>query len=135
MAGDLAERLRQAAPVGGWRGILSIARGGLIPSALISYALGLRRVRVMTIASYDDRSRGQLRIKDGTALPGDGDGWLVVEDIADTGSTLKLVRALAPRTKIAVLVAKTDGLSSTDFAIRTVPQSCWVDFPWERREA
>ena len=46
----------------GWKGIVCITRGGLVPAAIISRELGIRVVETVCVASYHDyATQGDIR--------------------------------------------------------------------------
>src|ERR1700685_1060744 len=83
----LAWRLLELAP---WEGIIAITRGGLVPAAIVARELDVRLVDTVCIASYDDRSQGELTVL--KAVAGDGTGMLIIDDLVDTGHTARAVR-------------------------------------------
>lgn len=112
-----------------FRGILAVTRGGLVPAAILSRALDIRLVDTICISSYDDRRLGDPQILKG--VPGDGDGWLVVDDLVDTGTTLRIVKELWPKAHFATLYAKPQGQPLVDSFVSVFAQSTWISFPWE----
>lgn len=130
---DLAERLVAQGP---WTGIVAVARGGLVPAAIVSRVLSVRRIESVALASYDGRVKGPVRIERSAATDlGTGAGWLVIDDLADTGATAEAVRAMLPSAYLAALYAKPAGRAWVDTFVREVSQQTWVDFPWERDPA
>lgn len=126
---DLARRL---APLGPYKGVLAVARGGLVPAAVIARELDLRLVDTVCIASYRDRVQGNAAImKEAAAAVGDGAGWLVIDDLADTGITAQTVRAMLPGARFATVYAKPKGRSAVDTFAVEVEQSVWLVFPWD----
>ena len=63
---------------------------------------------------------------------GRGKGWLVIDDLADTGETLAAVRILFPQARFAALYAKPRGKPQVDVYVTEVEQSLWLVFPWEK---
>ena len=120
-------------PHGPWTGIIAIARGGLIPAAIIAREINIRRVDTLCIATYDDRAKGSANIlkTPEAAVAVKGTGWLVVDDLADTGETLRTARAILPKAHFATIYAKPDGLALVDTFVRQVPQMTWIVFPWD----
>jgi xanthine phosphoribosyltransferase len=116
---------------GRWRGIVAVARGGLAPASLLSRALDTRLVETVSITSYDGEVLGTPVLLKGPGAAGDGEGWLVVDDLVDTGTTMRIVRGILPRAHVAVLYAKPQGEALADTIVRSYPQECWIDFPWE----
>lgn len=127
----LARRLLERGEwkAGAWRSIVAVARGGLVPAAIIARELDIRRVDTLCVASYDGRERGDVRFL--TALEGPGEGLLVIDDLADSGETAQAVRALLPRAQFVTLYAKPAGKPFTDLFVAEVAQETWVHFPWD----
>lgn len=115
-----------------WHGIIAIARGGLVPAAIIARELDLRVVDTICIKSYsDDHTRGDIRILKNIVNPGDGEGWLIIDDLVDTGYTAKAVRELLPKAHFATVYAKPAGKPMVDTYITEVSQDTWIFFPWD----
>ena len=123
----LAWRLSEAGP---FRGVVGIARGGLVPAAIVARELELRFVETVCISSYDDREhRDPVVLK---ALEDeDGEGLLIVDDLVDTGVTAKIVRAMLPKAHFATVYAKPAGRPMVDTTITQVSQDTWIVFPWD----
>ena len=124
--------------LGGWKAIVSITRGGLVPAAIIARELGIRNIETVCIASYHEyKDQGDLVILKGIAenliaeSGGDGSGILVVDDLTDTGKTAMKVRELLPRAHIATVYAKPHGRPQVDTYITEVSQDTWIFFPWD----
>jgi xanthine phosphoribosyltransferase len=122
----LAWRLIEKGP---WKGIVAITRGGLVPAAIVARELEVRLIDTICIASYDDRNQGQLSILKGVA--GDGTGWLIIDDLVDTGKTAKAVRDMLPKAHFATVYAKPAGRPLVDTFITEVSQDTWILFPWD----
>ena len=120
---------RRLGALGPWRGIVAVARGGLVPAAILAEELEIALVETLCIASYDGMRRGEPRIVKGLAGP--GDGLLVIDDIVDSGATARLVRELLPGAHLASVYAKPEGRPFADSVAREVGQSVWIVFPWE----
>ena len=75
--------------LGPWKGIVSVARGGLIPASIIARELDIRVVDCVSVISYDDRIQGEARVVKPVHadLVQDGTGWIVVDDLVDSGKT------------------------------------------------
>lgn len=133
LARALAERLGPTAPPGRpWAGIVAITRGGLVPAGLVAQALDIRLVETLGVSSYAaDRTQSTMALFKLPAACGDGDGWLVIDDLADTGATFRAVRAHLPRAHCACIYVKPEGAGSADTFLVEVPQDTWIHFPWE----
>lgn len=122
----LADKLRDAGP---FTGIVAVTRGGLVPAAILARELDIRLVETVCIASYDGRAQGEVEVI--KALAGDGAGWLVVDDLADSGATVQVLRAMLPQAHIATLYVKPAGLALVDTHVAEIDQGVWIVFPWE----
>ena len=125
----LAWRLSETGP---WKGVIAITRGGMVPAAVIARELEIRVVETVSISSYEHQSKGEPSIlKSVCDAAGDGDGWLIVDDLTDTGQTAKVVRELLPKAHFATVYAKPEGRPLVDSYVTEVSQDTWIYFPWD----
>lgn len=122
----LSWRLMESGP---WQGIIAITRGGLVPAAIIARELDIRIVDTICIASYAGRQQGQIQVL--KSITGDGEGWLLVDDLVDTGKTARLVREMVPKAHFATIYAKPAGRPLVDTFMTEVSQDTWILFPWD----
>ena len=122
---------------GPWKGIIAITRGGLVPAALVARELDLRLIDTVCVASYDVAAAGaaatvqnELKVLK-SSIAGDGAGWLLIDDLVDTGRTAEVVRKLVPKAFFATLYAKPAGRASVDMYVKEFKQSKWIHFPWD----
>ena len=125
----LARRLRDKGP---FLGIVAVARGGLVPAAVLARELELRHVDTVCIASYGDGTRQQMAVL--KRMEGSGAGWLVVDDLVVTGTTARMVRSMLPGAHYATLYAKPAGRSLVDSFVSEMAQDLWLIFPWDAPE-
>lgn len=126
---DARALARRVAAKGPFTGIAAVARGGLVPAAILARELDIRLVDTVCIASYDDDRRGSIEVL--KRLDGGGAGWLVVDDLVDSGATVAAVRAMLPHAHYATLYAKPAGRPLVDTFVDEVAQEVWIIFPWE----
>lgn len=132
-ATDLGLRLKAKGP---WRGIVAISRGGLVPASLIARVLDLRLIVTICIASYEGDVKGELTIlRRPPAEIGDGEGWLLIDDVADSGATAAAARRMLPKAHYATLYVKPAAKAFVDTYVSEVEQGTWIDFPWDRDPA
>lgn len=112
-----------------WVGIAGIARGGVIPATILARELGVRLLDTLCIASYAHDRQGEIEIL--KSIEGNGSGWLIVDDLVDTGGTAKLARELLPEAKFAAVYAKPKGMPLADYYAREFSQDTWLHFPWD----
>jgi xanthine phosphoribosyltransferase len=124
----LAWRLIEAGP---FEGIVAISRGGLIPAAIIARELDLRLVESVCVVTYHDEQRGEPEVTKPPAAAGDGTGFLIVDDLVDSGTTARVVRGLLPKAHFACVYAKPAGRDMIDSFVTEVSQDTWILFPWD----
>ena len=129
--------------IGPFKGIVAITRGGLVPAAIIARELDVRLIDTVCITSYSEEDRaggtagvhqaGELKLLkgDGGKIWGDGKGWLIIDDLVDTGRTAKYVRELMPKAHFATVYAKPAGRPLVDTFVTEVSQDTWIFFPWD----
>ncbi len=126
----LSWRLAEKGP---WERIVAITRGGLVPAQIVARELNVRVIDTICIASYDEETQRRPEILKPVA--GDGAGSLIVDDLADTGQTGRIVREMLPRAHFATLYAKPAGRAVVDTFITEVSQDTWILFPWDMAPA
>ena len=127
-ARTLAETLMSKGP---FKGIVAITRGGLIPAAILARELDCRLIESISVVTYDEESKGTPKIIKDPQAAVDGEGFLVVDDLVDSGITARVVRERLPKALFACLYAKPTGKPLTDLFVMEVPQDTWVLFPWD----
>lgn len=132
-ATDLGQRLKALGP---WQGIVAISRGGLVPAVVVARTLELRLIETICLASYNGQTKGPLEVlKEAPASLGRGEGWLMIDDVADTGATAAAAREMLPGSHYATLYVKPAGQPYVDSFLRAFDQDVWIDFPWDRNPA
>jgi adenine/guanine phosphoribosyltransferase-like PRPP-binding protein len=126
---DARAMSRRLMELGPWQGIIAITRGGLVPAAIIARELDVRIVDTICIASYSGRQQGQIQVL--KPITGEGEGWLLVDDLVDTGKTARLVREMVPKAHFATIYAKPAGRPLVDTFMTEVSQDTWILFPWD----
>lgn len=125
----------------GWKptAILGISRGGLIPATILAYMLDVRLIHTVRVQHYDGKNS---RLDSGPQLVNESqplatlnihtERLLIVDDIIDTGETLRLVRDTAKdyadEVKVAALYVRSDQKHSADWYWKIEDE--WVVFPW-----
>jgi hypothetical protein len=119
--------------------IVAIARGGWIPGRIMSDLLCNSNVASMRTEFYKDVAETNAKpvISQKVSAPVRGKRVLVVDDVADTGKSLRAARdylkKLRPKEiKIATLHYKPKSVLRPDFFIEET--DAWIVYPHERRE-
>jgi xanthine phosphoribosyltransferase len=118
---------------GHYTGIVAVSRGGLIPAAIVARELEIRLVECISVLSYaaEAGSAAAPRIIKPAAAAGDGTGFVVIDDLVDSGDTAQAVRAALPSALFACLYAKPAGRPYADRFVAEVAQDTWILFPWD----
>ena len=119
-----------------WKGIIAITRGGLVPAALVARELEIRLIDTVCVVSYGAGTPGAAEQHQGELtwlkrVDGDGEGWLLIDDLVDTGRTAKAVRETLPKAHFATLYAKPMGRPIVDTFVKEFKQEKWIYFPWD----
>jgi xanthine phosphoribosyltransferase len=121
---------------GPFKGIIAIARGGMIPAALVSRELEIRIIDTICAASYAksaeegaQNARSEVKILKG--VDHDGEGYLLIDDLVDTGATARVIRNLLPKAYFVTLYAKPMGREVVDLCVKQFSQDKWIYFPWD----
>ena len=112
-----------------WRGIVAITRGGLVPASIIARELEIRLVDTICISSYDFQRQGETEVLKSPET--DSEGWLLIDDLVDTGNTARIVRSHLPRAHFATVYAKPAGRPAVDTFVTEVSHDTWILFPWD----
>ncbi|HXQ80925.1 MAG TPA: xanthine phosphoribosyltransferase [Opitutaceae bacterium] len=121
---------------GSWKGIIAITRGGLVPAALVARELDIRLVDTICVTSYASAGAGQAEqvqadVRILKSVAGDGEGYLLIDDLVDSGRTAQVVRQLLPKAHFATLYAKPAGRPIVDTCVKEFKQNKWIYFPWD----
>ena len=121
---------------GPFKGIIAIAPGGMIPAAPVARELEVPLLHRICASSYDEseesgtqNTRSDVKILKG--VDHDGEGYLLIDDLVDTGSTARVIRKLLPKAYFATLYAKPMGREIVDLCVKEFSQDKWIYFPWD----
>jgi len=110
-----------------WKGIISVSRGGLIPSAMLARELNIRFIDTICISSYDHDKKNTIKIiKEAKSFKGE---TLIVDDLVDTGETAKIVKKKYPFSYFVTIFAKPKGKVFVDKHVIDIPQNVWIEQP------
>ncbi|MDV6315422.1 xanthine phosphoribosyltransferase [Idiomarina sp. HP20-50] len=126
------ELARRQLPAEQYKGIIAVSRGGLVPAAIVARELNIRVVDCVAVSSYDHtEQRDDLQVMKDVTATDDGEGFLVVDDLVDTGNTLKFLRERLPKAKFVTVYAKPAGMDLVDDFVADLAQDTWIHFPWD----
>ena len=145
--GDACRQIAQQIADSGWMPdlIVAIARGGMLPAGAISYALGVKANGAINVEFYTGVGKTMAEPEilepymDISSL--EGKRVLIVDDVADSGKTLKLIMDLISEKGLSMGgdSAKVDARSATiylkptsiikpDYIFKQTNK--WINFPW-----
>jgi hypoxanthine phosphoribosyltransferase len=120
--------------------VLAIARGGLLIGGAIGYALSIKNVYTMNVEFYtgvDERldvprilppAPDFVDLSHGTIL--------IVDDVADTGHTLRSVQEFCEgkvgEVRTGVIYEKSQSVVKCDYVWRRTDM--WINFPWSDKD-
>jgi xanthine phosphoribosyltransferase len=111
-----------------------------VPAALVARELDIRLIDTVCVTSYDAGKEGktgggpaqqQSNVKVLKGVSGEGEGYLLIDDLVDTGKTAQVVRRLLPKAHFACLYAKPAGRPIVDTFVKEFKQTKWIHFPWD----
>ncbi len=114
--------------------IMTIPKGGLMPSYFFAEALGLP-VETVTVQSYVGKDRGELVLQEQQGFSKEvlpGDRVLVIDDIYDSGATINYIQKKYPNIDTVCLYARHPDHSLT-FVGAVLNHNEYIDFPWENK--
>ncbi len=119
--------------------VVAVARGGLVPGRVLCDLLEVPALAVTQIQFYTNINQTALQptLKQPLTLPVKGKNVLLVDDIADTGQSLRFAQTYlktegAQDQKTATLYTKPQSQLTPDFYEQQT--SRWVVFPWDTKE-
>ena len=119
--------------------IVGVSRGGWPPARVMSDLLENPKLANVTAEFYVGiaETKGKPVITQPVSVPVRAKKLLVVDDVADTGESLRLVRAHlseqgASEVKIATIYYKPWSVLIPDYYEKETKS--WIIFPWERKE-
>lgn len=145
--GDACRQIAQQIADSGWMPdlIVAIARGGMLPAGAISYVLGVKANGAINVEFYTGVGKTMAEPEilepymDISSL--EGKRVLIVDDVADSGKTLKLIMDLIAKEGLSMGsgTAKVDARSATiylkptsvikpDYVFKQTDK--WINFPW-----
>lgn len=128
----LADKIAKDCPDLAQITLAAVSRGGLVPTQLIAYKLDVRDIRVIKLMSYDDKNqRGEIEDISTDELF-DKNSVYIIDDLADSGATIKYLRHKYPSAKFCTLLKKDCCKDEPDFYVEAgISADTWIVFPWD----
>jgi hypothetical protein len=117
--------------------VVAVSRGGFTPARVLCDVLGIFNLTSIRVVHYRSAASKEpaATVKYPLCIPIEGQRVLVVDDVNDTGDTLKAARghleSLGPvEVRTAVLHEKTGSPVRADYAAGSVAEWRWLIYPW-----
>lgn len=119
--------------------IVGVTRGGWVPARVLSDFLGIHALATVRVEFYLGvaETRNEPVLTYGVSAEVTGKKALLVDDVADTGKSLRLAiehlqQQGATEVRIATVYRKPLSVISPDYYEKET--RCWVVFPWDAKE-
>ncbi|MFN3909976.1 MAG: phosphoribosyltransferase [Candidatus Anstonellaceae archaeon] len=119
--------------------IIGISRGGLVPTRLLSDLLNIKNVATIRLEIYKKKNNKNKKPKllQPLAINIKNKKVLVVDDVSDSGTSLKFIKKYLKEKKpheikFATLHLKPNATFIPDFYVTKT--SSWIIYPWEKKE-
>ena len=117
--------------------IVGISRGGLVPARILSDILGVKKVGILGISFYKGLGETEEKpeITQDLSIDVKGSSILLVDDVADSGKSLKAAKKYLQDggiIKTATLHYKPRSEYKPDYFVHST--SAWIVYPWEVHE-
>jgi hypoxanthine phosphoribosyltransferase len=119
--------------------LLGITTGGLIPLYFLSKELGNNNIVTISASSYEKDTQGELLIKYLPEINLKDKKVLLVDDISETGQTLKKIAEIViEKYSVSELKIASIGINSEKCQFRPdyfgIESDKWLVFPWEKKD-
>lgn len=134
-ARDVVAQLLARPDIKSIKGVAIVLNGGMIPAYWVrkllsfeGYDLPFQLIDVRSYKKYTQQ--GELKA---VSLPdlGDGQDWIIVDEVCDTGNTFSFLHTRYPRAVFVALTVKEQGRGIVDVYGLAFRQDEWLVFPWE----
>jgi xanthine phosphoribosyltransferase len=116
------------------KGIVAITRGGLVPACLLAHRLNVNMIDCLGAGSYVQDQRKKVALY---KIPHSHfksmKGVIVVDELSETGNTLREARRLLPDALLCTVYnkQKDPGGGPVEVWGRLADPKVWLQFPWE----
>ncbi len=113
--------------------IVAVTRGGLFPAGLLARELNVHYIDTICVTTYKGNEGKEAGAAEVLKLPQSlkGKSVLVVDDLADKGTTLDAVKKALPEACFATIFVKPLGKTRVNHFIQETDQETWIRFPWD----
>ncbi len=121
--------------------IVAVARGGWVPARILADLLEIKELYSVKTEHWGMVATitGEAKITQPLNVSLDGKNVLIVDDVADTGETIKIVREhvknlMAKDIRIAVIDYKKTSKFIPDYYAAEMEGWKWIVYPWSLKE-
>ncbi len=115
--------------------IIALARGGLCLGVKLSHKIK-KPLMIVSCKTYNDQKQttNTVLLNSSYTVPLQSP-VLILDEIADSGKTLRIVKehfeSLGVEVKVATLLYKPHSIVKPDWYVKEVKNDDWIEFPWE----
>lgn len=126
----VVQKIEKAHGKGYFTKLVCISNGGLAAGYFFARLLGIKDISVISVSSYGEgKSRGKHVQVTFNGIVSDSDRVLIVDDLVETGDSMRVAKSLFANAKTAALLVKSFTSHAPDFSGGSTSE--WVNFPWE----
>ena len=132
LSDELAQKIKEHCDDLSSATLVAVSRGGLVPTELVSYKLNIKDIRIMKLASYSDDNERSMIVDSSTDRLYDGKNVYIIDDLADSGETVKYIRKNYPSSNICTMLVKSCCNEMPDISTsKVIDGGTWLVFPWD----
>ena len=115
--------------------LIAIARGGFAPTQIISEELNIQKIYSIGANSYAGTKQGEMNIYQMPKIEPQKKYTLMVDEVVDTGNTMKYVKALLETAGFQITTASIYVKPSRNFEpdFWAEETNKWIVFPWAKK--
>lgn len=132
---DLSKKIAHVIEQEKIKGIVTITRGALVPSAIIANEFNIRKIETISLKSYNEgQNQSDIEVLSlpYEALKERGNNWVIIDELVDTGNTLAYIEKLMPKGLFFSVYLKEIKFSYLQSYVKSFSQDTWLVFPWEK---
>ncbi len=132
---ELVKIFKEKENIDEYYGIVTVARGGLLPCGLFAYHTGISNIITENISYYsrEDVKRDKPMVQSLFEVNKElvDKKWVIIDDLADTGATLKFLKAKYPNSVIITPYIKTLSKPFINYFVKEYSNDVWIVLPWD----
>ncbi len=132
---ELAKIFEEKEKIEEYYGIITVARGGLVPCGLFAYHTGINKIITENVSYYseNDEKLEKPIVDDLFSVSNEvaNQRWIILDDLADTGATLKFLKNKYPNSISITPYVKTLSKPFINHFVKEYSNDVWIVLPWD----